>query len=115
MSKYIPVEAEKWAEMVQAMALAADLMAENKRLAAENERIRKLFAETERLMLLDGEYEATNAGTYARLTAENERLRKAGDELAKELATAWAATVSELDETAPIAAWLAAKEGRDAK
>lgn len=41
MSKYIPVEAEKWAEMVQAMALAADLMVENKRLAAENERLRK--------------------------------------------------------------------------
>lgn len=41
MSKYIPVEAEKWAQMVQAMALAADLMAENKRLASENERLRK--------------------------------------------------------------------------
>ena len=46
---------------------------------------------------------------------EYERVIKAGDELAKELATAWSSTVSELDETAPIYQWLAAKEGRDAK
>ena len=45
-------------------------------LQAENERLRKLFAETERLMLIDGEYEALKAGTYARLTAEVEYWKK---------------------------------------
>lgn len=44
-------------------------------LKAEVERLRKLFADTERLMLLDGEYEAAKVGTYARLKAEVERLR----------------------------------------
>jgi hypothetical protein len=63
--------------------------------------------------LQDGQYVAW--GDYAALKAKNERLRKAGDALAKELATAWSSTVSELDETAPIYQWLAAKEGRDAK
>ena len=48
--------------------------AEIQKLKEENARIRKLFAETERLMLLDGEYEALKAGTYARLTAEVEKL-----------------------------------------
>lgn len=43
-------------------------------LKAENERIRKLFADTERLMLLDGEYEAAKVGTYASHKAEVDRL-----------------------------------------
>ena len=43
-------------------------------LKAENERIRKLFADTERLMLLDGEYEAAKVGTYASHKAEVEKL-----------------------------------------
>lgn len=46
------------------------------KLQAENERICKLFAETERLMLLDGEYEAMKVGTYSDLQAELERLTK---------------------------------------
>lgn len=50
-------------------------------LKAENERLRKLFADTERLMLLDGEYEAAKVGTYARLKAEVERLRNLGIKL----------------------------------
>ena len=70
MSKYIPVDPEKWAAMVQAQS-------ENRLLKAEVERLRKLFADTERLMLLDGEYEAAKVGTYARLKAEVERLTKA--------------------------------------
>ena len=43
-------------------------------LLAENERIRKLFEATERLTLLDGEYEAAKAGTYNRLNDELQRL-----------------------------------------
>ena len=46
-------------------------------LKAENERIRKLFADTERLMLLDGEYEAAKVGTYASHKAKVERLTSA--------------------------------------
>lgn len=45
------------------------------KLMAENERIRKLFADTERLMLLDGEYEAVEAGTYNILNDELQKLR----------------------------------------
>ena len=52
------------------------LKVENARLKAEVERMTKLFADTERLMLLDGEYEALKAGTYARLTAEVEYWKK---------------------------------------
>lgn len=56
--------------------LAEDLVAEVARLKAEVERLTKLFADTERLMLLDGEYEAAKVGTYANLKAEIERLTK---------------------------------------
>ena len=52
----------------------ARLEAENARLKAEVERLTELFRKTERLMLLDGEYEATKVGTYARLQAQVERL-----------------------------------------
>lgn len=48
---------------------------EYEKLKAEVERLRKLFADTDRLMLLDGEYEAAKVGTYA-------RLRKATDAMA---------------------------------
>jgi hypothetical protein len=48
------------------------------RLKDEVERLTELFRKTERLMLLDGEYEAVKAGTVARLKAEVERLTKAG-------------------------------------
>lgn len=75
------------------------LWSDYEKLKAENARIRKLFADTERLMLLDGEYEAAKVGTYAVLQAEVDRLtqeysdatnhynklhndlRKAGDDL----------------------------------
>lgn len=46
-------------------------------LLAENERIRKLFEATERLTLLDGEYEAAKAGTYNRLNDELQCLKAA--------------------------------------
>lgn len=50
-------------------------------LKAENDRIRSLFAETERLMLLDGEWEAAPAGTYVKLRDEVRQLRAAGDKM----------------------------------
>ena len=50
-------------------------------LKAENDRIRSLFAETERLTLLDGEWEAAPAGTYAKLGNEIRELRNAGDRM----------------------------------
>ncbi len=74
------------------------------RLKAEVERLRKLFADTERLMLLDGEYEAAKVGTYARLKAEVERLRKAGDAVC-ESPYLW-------EDDPAVIAWRAAKEGK---
>ena len=47
---------------------------EVERLKAEVERLTCLFKETERLMLVDGEYEAVKVGTIASLKAEVERL-----------------------------------------
>lgn len=40
-TNYIPVNADDWSKMVEATKLAADLLVENKRLKAENERLRK--------------------------------------------------------------------------
>ena len=65
MGKFIPVEPEKWGEMVKAWA-------ENARLKAEVERLEKLE-----------EYLQNTLNQYAlddmRLTAQVERLTKAGD------------------------------------
>ena len=80
------------------------------KLEAENERLSKLFANTERLMLLDGEFEAAKVGTYAALQAENERLRKAGDEMAfnyEQMASHDGVYSSDLMKF--VQAWLAAK------
>ena len=103
-----------------------ELQDEVARLKAEVERLRKLFADTERLMLLDGEYEAAKVGTYARLKAEVERLRassfvtavpveqyerlvKAGDAMASALILF--EMKSEEERQGRIKAWSAAKEG----
>jgi hypothetical protein len=56
-----------------------DLKAENARLKAEIERLTELFRKTERLMLVDGEYEAVKAGTVASLKAEVERLEEGNE------------------------------------
>jgi hypothetical protein len=70
--KFIPVEPEKWAEMVKAQA-------ENARLKAEVERLRK---GDERDMTTAYLYAAEQSkDTIARLKAEVERLTKAGDVL----------------------------------
>jgi hypothetical protein len=44
------------------------------RLKAEVERMKAMYRDTERWMLVDGEFEAAKVGTYARLKAEVERL-----------------------------------------
>jgi hypothetical protein len=85
------------------------LEAEVAALQAENKRIGKLFADTERMILLDGEFEAAKVGTYAALQAENERLRKAGDAVIEKLAEAYAGEPSDFDHAHVFKAWLAAK------
>ena len=86
------------------------------KLEAENARLRKLFADTERLMLLDGEYEAAKVGTYADLKAEVERLRKAGDDLYRsmfEIGCNEMADNFQYDAWwGSMNAWNAAKEGK---
>ncbi len=71
MSKFIPVEPEKWAAMVRAWA-------DNSRLQAEVER---LTAFTTRTIIPNEELQAENA----RLKAEVMRLTKAGDAMASSI------------------------------
>jgi hypothetical protein len=56
------------------------LFEEIARLKAEVERLKAMYRNTERWMLVDGEFEAAKVGTYARLKAEVERLTKAGNQ-----------------------------------
>ena len=97
MGKFIPVEPEKWAEMVKALAEVA-------RLKAEVENSNRINTE---LLLLSNQ----QASEVRSLKAEVERLRKAGDELLHE----W----SSGDETdgrnymKGLVLWNAAKEGKD--
>lgn len=117
MGNFIPVEPEKWAEMVKAAA-ASDYW----RIEAETDHARwlrtleeneKLRAEVERLTFdpmsyLDdkGEWMPRHIHLAAveRLKAEVERLRKAGDEVCE---------LPYLLETDPaVIAWRAAKEGK---
>lgn len=90
------------------------LWADYDKLKAENARILKLFADTERLMLLDGEYEAVKVGTFSyfkdlveRLSDENARLRFSGDMLADCLN----GSVTCLDHDDVISRWKAEKGG----
>jgi len=93
MGKYIPVEPEKWAEMVKALA-------ENARLKAEVENSNRINTE---LLLLSNQ----QASEVRRLKAEVERLRKAGDAMAN--AIKWLPqTISDHHQQA----WNAAKEGK---
>ena len=90
MSRYIPVEPEKWAEMVKAMA-------ENRLLKAEVERLQNNCDYLDRE--LDREIDKT-----AMLCGHVERLRKAGDAIYY-----W------VDLKCPhgvLFAWNAAKEGK---
>ena len=96
MGKFIPVEPEKWAEMVKAMAENARLKAEVERLKMEQrlkavpveaqliDSVAKLKAQVERLEKTE-EYLQNTLNQYAlddmRLRAQVERLTKAGDDL----------------------------------
>ena len=119
MGKFIPVEPEKWAEMVKAMAENARLKAEVEeltgllkastyyntsdevtRLKAEVERLTKHEDDTCRHYIMRLLLESQNA----RFKAEVERLTKAGDSMAARL------IYQGYPETVP--AWNAAKEGK---
>jgi uncharacterized small protein (DUF1192 family) len=89
--KFIPVEPEKWAEMVKAMAENARLKAEVERLKME-QRLKAVPVEAK---LLD---------RIAELKAEVERLTKAGDVLANNIV--WVELYRPL-----VAKWNAAKKG----
>ena len=89
MSRYIPVEPEKWGEMVKAMA-------ENARLKAEVERLRASSFVT-----------AVPVEEYEKLKAEVERLRKAGDAMADAFPSP-----NFPREHYALKAWNAAKEGK---
>jgi regulator of replication initiation timing len=87
MGKYIPVEPEKWAEMVKAMGVVKELNADIDRLrdrhgelCAENARLK---AEVERLTPLLGDIVAFDE--YHKLLQQVERLTKAGDAMANNL------------------------------
>ena len=88
MSKYIPVEPEKWAEMVKAMALVKEMdktinasQAECRRLKAEVEAQAKRWAESEDLISHYKQQmdEAINDCQCSRLKAEVERLKEGND------------------------------------
>jgi predicted nuclease with TOPRIM domain len=66
MSKYIPVEPEKWAAMVRAWA-------DNSRLQAEVER---LTAFTTRTIIPNEELQAENARLKAEVAIQNERINR---------------------------------------
>jgi cell division septum initiation protein DivIVA len=105
MGRFIPVEPEKWGEMVQAWAenpklkaeverLTAfttrtiipneELQAENARLKAEVERLRIAGSESEPRFVLLSDYRHLKAETD-NLKAEVERLTKAGDTMASSI------------------------------
>ena len=120
MSKYIPVEPEKWGEMVKAMA-------ENRQLKAEVDALKlgslmtavdvlafiNLKAEVERLeqQVKYWRIEAeTDHARWLRVLEDVERLRKAGDAMAN-----WfrpVAGVESLPAHIVYDAWNAAKEGK---
>ena len=82
MGKYIPVEPEKWAEMVKALALVKEM---DKTINASQAECR-------------------------RLKAENERLRKAGDELLHEWSSGDETDARNFKKG--LVLWNAAKEGK---
>jgi hypothetical protein len=79
--KFIPVEPEKWAEMVKALAEVASLKAltaeMDKTINASQAECRRLKAEVERLMIFCN----CTLIPSKELQAQVERLTKAGDEL----------------------------------
>jgi cell division protein FtsB len=81
MSKYIPVDPEKWAEMVKAMGVVKELNADIDRLrdrygelCAENDRLKAEVKELTGLLKASTYYNTSDEVT--RLKAEVERLTK---------------------------------------
>jgi predicted RNase H-like nuclease (RuvC/YqgF family) len=94
--KFIPVEPEKWAEMVKAQAENARLKAEVERLNNESDILQKCCEHQK--------------NRIERLKAEVERLTKAGDEMEKVI---WLAEcIAGVEHTEKSSqAWNAAKKG----
>lgn len=128
MSRYIPVEPEKWAEMVKAMALVPKLQAKIEELnqrwpnyhvdaliksQAEVADLKAEVKEWQRAEAAVGEKVIEVCEENARLKAEVERLRKAGDALVGEGET-MAHEVSWVPYTWDnlVCDWNAAKEGK---
>lgn len=125
MSKYIPVEPEKWAEMVKAMAEVTRLNAviESHKdaglrilamLDEERRNTSHLKAEVERLeqQVKYWRIEAeTDHARWLRVLEGVERLRKAGDALQKRLYVLENPTHPEV-YLKLLSAWNAAKEGK---
>ena len=96
MGKFIPVEPEKWAEMVKAMAENARLKAEVERLNNESDILQKCCEHQK--------------NRIERLKAEIERLTKAGDTMLSEWASGDENDAKNFLKA--LAIWNAAKEGK---
>ena len=112
MAKFIPVEPEKWAEMVKAWAENVRLETENGQLQTE---LARLKADVERLTKQKAVYIDNERllNEMERLKADVERLTKAGDEMA---AVITQYRCSPWGQKVPTAftvwdAWFAAKKG----
>jgi hypothetical protein len=97
MGKYIPVEPEKWAEMVKAMAEVTRLKAEVERLEQE---VKYWRIEAE-----------TDNARWLRVLEDVERLRKAGDAMEQEVIGCYFEQDDPADSES-LRAWRAAKEGK---
>ena len=126
MGKYIPVDPEKWAEMVKAMAEVTRLKEEVKLLTAEvsfDKRVQlhvdKLVAEFTQCQVekLKAELEETKDALFKhstenhRLQVERQRLTKAGDAMAEAL-NLNDDVFDNQDKKEAQANWRAAKEGK---
>jgi predicted nuclease with TOPRIM domain len=120
-SRFIPVEPEKWAEMVKAMAEVDRLKMEQRLKAVPVEaqlmdRVAKLKAEVERLEKLE-EYLQNTLNQYAlddmRLQAKVERLTKAGDDLETWVLILGHNNPTDIEDFRLVVLnWNAAKEGK---
>lgn len=79
MGNFIPVEPEKWAEMVKALAAVERLKAEVERLTAQVSYDNRTQLHVDKLAAEFTQYEVE------KLRAEVERLREAGDDLVRHI------------------------------